>query len=425
MQLSFVGVHMSRTLFASSLIVCLLMSIAQSRAQAQTPNDPLWQKALKLHRAAIVVDTHADTPSLVLDAGLDIGDPQAKSHLNLKRLKASGVNAEFFVSYVSKSFVPDNRSAFRAIEMMDAIKHDIVARYPNDFSFATSVADIRRAKRQGKIAALIGIEGGHAIEDSLRLLRQFYDLGARYMTLTHTNTNNWADSSGDAPRHDGLNELGRQVVLEMNRLGMMIDISHVADTTFFDVIETTKAPVIASHSSARALNPHPRNLTDDMLRAIAQNGGVVMVNFYPNFIDPAVLEAERNRDPQVKAMIAEVETKYAKDWAKQQEELAKINAQYPIPQATLATLMKHFDHIIKVAGLDHVGLGSDFDGIDKVPVGMEEVSKLPHITYELLKLGYSERDVRKVLGENLLRVFGEVERVSRNWPKEKQATVSK
>ncbi len=416
---------MSRTIFVAGFACWLFMSIASSGAQAQTSNDPLWQKALKIHRSAIVVDTHADTPSLVLDAGLDIGDPQAKSHLNVKRMKEGGLSAEFFVSYISKSFVPDNRSAFRAIEMIDAIKHGIVERYPNDFVFATSVADIRAAKRQGKIAALIGIEGGHAIEDSLHLLRQFYALGARYMTLTHTNTNNWADSSGDAPKHGGLNELGRQVVLEMNRLGMMVDISHVADSTFFKVIETSKAPVIASHSSARALNDHPRNMTDDMLRALAKNGGVVMVNFYPDFIDPAVLAAERNRDPQVKAMIAEVETKYAKDWAKQQEELAKINAQYPIPQATLATLMKHFDHIIKVAGIDHVGIGSDFDGIDKVPVGMEEVSKLPYITYELLKLGYSERDVRKVLGENLLRVFGEIEKVSRNWPKGNQPAVGK
>ncbi len=403
-----------------SLLLCGLFMTAVSRASAQTPNDPLWQKALKLHRAALVVDTHADTPSLILDAGLDIGDPQAKSHLNLKRIKEGGLSAEFFVSYISKSFAPENRSAFRAIEMMDAIRHDIVERYPNDFVFATSVADIRAAKRQGKIAALIGIEGGHAIEDSLRLLRQFYLLGARYMTLTHTNTNGWADSSGDAPKWDGLNDLGRKVVLEMNRLGMMVDISHVSDATFFDVIETAKAPVIASHSSARALNNHPRNMTDDMLRAVAKNGGVVMVNFYPLFIDQQLLDADRNRDPQVKAMIAEVETKYAKDWAKQQEELAKIEAAHPLPPATLATLMKHFEHIIKTAGIDHVGLGSDFDGIDKVPTGMEEVSKLPYITYELLKLGYSERDIKKVLGENLLRVFGEVEKVSRNWPKGNQ-----
>ena len=190
---------MSRTFFVFNLLCWVLMPIDHPRTHAQTPNDPLWQKALKLHRSAIVVDTHADTPSLILDAGLDIGDPQAKSHLNLKRLKESGLGAEFFVSYVSKSFVSENRSAFRAIEMIDAIKHDIVERYPNDFIFATSVADIRRAKREGKIAALIGIEGGHAIEDSLRLLRQFYALGARYLTLTHTNTNNWADSSADAP----------------------------------------------------------------------------------------------------------------------------------------------------------------------------------------------------------------------------------
>jgi membrane dipeptidase len=407
---------LKRILLAALVLVAgAMLACAQAKEEARAPEaeDALWQRALKIHREAIVADTHADTPSLILDEGFDIGPRSTRSHVDIPRLKEGGVTAEFFAVYVSKSFVAGNASAHRALAMIDAVRHDIIERYPDDFLLATSVADIRRAKAQGKIAALMGIEGGHAIEDSLRLLRSFHALGVRYLTLTHSNTNNWADSSGDAPRHNGLNDLGRQVVAEMNRIGMMVDISHVADKTFYDVIAVTKAPVIASHSSARALANHPRNLTDDMLRAVAKNGGVVMVNFYPTFLDQAVIDAEKNLDPQVKAQRAELEAKYAKDWAKLSAELRKLHERHPLPRATLATLIRHIDHIAKTAGVDHVGLGSDFDGIDTVPVGMEDVSKLPHITYELLKLGYSEGDIRKILGENLLRVFGEAERVSR------------
>ncbi len=402
-----------------TLLACLTLACAQTTAPSGTATptpssgDPLWEQAMKLHREAIVVDTHSDTTSLILDEGFDIGQRSTRSHMDLPRMKEGGLTAEFFAVFVDKAFVKDNRAANRALQMIDVVRHDIVARYPNDFILATSVADIRRAKKEGKIAALMGIEGGHAIEDSLRLLRAFYDLGVRYMTLTHSNTNNWADSSGDAPRHNGLTDFGKQVVQEMNRLGMMVDISHVSDKTFFDVIAVTKAPVIASHSSARALANHPRNMGDDMLKAVAKNGGVVMVNFYPVFLEQAVLDAEKNRDPKVKAQIEEAQKKYAGNWAKLSAELAKIDASHPLPRATLATLIKHIDHIAKVAGVDHVGLGSDFDGIPSVPVGMEDVSKLPHITYELLKLGYSEQEIKKILGENLLRVFAEVERISK------------
>jgi membrane dipeptidase len=249
--------------------------------------------------------------------------------------------------------------------------------------------DIRRIHKSGKIAALMGIEGGHAIEDSLPALRQFYRLGVRYMTLTHTNTNNWADSAGGInnpaeKRHGGLSDFGREVVREMNRMGMMVDVSHVSDETFQDVIETSQAPVIASHSSCRALTNVPRNMTDDMLRALAKNGGVVMINFYNGFINT---------------------------------EYAKAGSPYPAKPATTATmemLMRHFEHAIKVAGVDHVGIGSDFDGIDGLaPAGMEDVSKLPAITYELLKRGYSDADVKRVLGENLLRVMAEAERAAK------------
>jgi membrane dipeptidase len=249
--------------------------------------------------------------------------------------------------------------------------------------------DIRRIHKAGKIAALMGIEGGHAIEDSLSALRQFYRLGVRYMTLTHTNTNNWADSAGGInnpaeKRHGGLSDFGREVVREMNRLGMMVDVSHVADDTFQDVIETTQAPVIASHSSCRALTNVPRNLTDDMLKALAQNRGVVMINFYNGFIN----------------------TEYARPGAQAPAKPANV--------ATMEMLIQHFEHAIKVAGIDHVGIGSDFDGVDgMLPGGMEDVSKLPAITYELLKRGYTDADVKKILGGNMLRVMAEVEEAAR------------
>jgi membrane dipeptidase len=274
------------------------------------------------------------------------------------------------------------------MEMIDGV-YEQVRRHPESLEMAFTVADIRRIHQTGRIAALMGIEGGHAIEDSLAALRLFYRLGIRYMTLTHTNTNNWADAAGGISiaaekRHNGLSDFGREVVREMNRLGMMVDISHVGDETFRDVLAVTKSPVIASHSSARALTDVPRNLSDEMLRDVARNGGVVMVNFYNGFIN----------------------TEYARPGMARPTKSAQT--------ATLAMLMEHFEHVIKIAGIDHVGIGSDFDGVDGLlPAGMEDVSKLPTITYELLKRGYSESDVRKVLGENLLRVMARNEAVAR------------
>ncbi|MCG3161549.1 MAG: hypothetical protein JMDDDDMK_02738 [Acidobacteria bacterium] len=274
------------------------------------------------------------------------------------------------------------------MDMIDGV-YEQARRHPESLEMAFTSNDIRRIHKSGRVAALMGIEGGHAIEDSLSALRQFYKLGVRYMTLTHTNTNNWADSAGGIGNpaekwHGGLSDFGREVVREMNRMGMMVDISHVADETFQDVIETSQAPVIASHSSCRALTNVPRNMTDDMLRALAKNRGVVMINFYNGFIN----------------------TEYAKPGMPAPAK--------PADKATMEMLMQHFEHAIKVAGIDHVGIGSDFDGIDGLsPAGMEDVSKLPTITYELLKRGYSDADVKKVLGENLLRVMAEVEGVAR------------
>jgi membrane dipeptidase len=284
--------------------------------------------------------------------------------------------------------------------------------------FATSVADIRSAKRQGKIAALMGIEGGHAIEDSLPTLREFYRLGVRYMTLTWNNTNNWADAGRGEKKHHGLSDFGKEVVREMNRLGMLVDVSHVSDETMSDALDVSKAPIIASHSSARALSNVPRNIPDDLLKRIAKNGGVVQVNFYSVFVDTTTVSPQSEaRDARLKAQQAAIDEKYKNDPERRAEESDKLEAANPLPPLPISKLIDHIDHIVKVAGIDHVGIGADFDGANDMPEGAQDVSMLPNITYELLKRGYSERDIRKILGENLLRVFAEAERVSRTMSK--------
>jgi len=387
----------------------------------------LRARANRLHRQSIVIDTHNDITSPLMDDGFDLAmrgdDPYAKikTHTDLKRMKAGGLGAEFFAVYVGKEFVnkkpaEGGGAARRALDVIDVVKEQI-RRHPESLEAASTAADIRRIAKSGKIAALMGIEGGHAIEDSLHTLRMFYKLGVRYMTLTHTNTNDWADSEGDINNssinhHNGLTDFGREVVREMNRIGMMVDISHVADKTFFDVIATTRAPVIASHSSARAIANHPRNMSDDMLRALAKNGGVVMVNFYDGFLDPRKAKLalrERTMDDELKA-------KYTNDPKRVQEEIDAWRKATDPGKTPLSVLMDHIDHIAKVAGIDHLGIGSDFDGVPLtgLPEGMEDISKLPTLTYELMKRGYSDTDIKKVLGENLLRVMSAVERVASN-----------
>src|SRR5215472_16715124 len=339
-------------------------------------------EVMRVHRSALLIDTHNDVPSRTVD-GFDIGSHAPDGQTDIGRLKAGGVGAQFFSAFVDSEYVKGNHSANRALQMIDTIHHDIVERYPNDFMFATSVRDIEEARRRGKIAALIGIEGGHAIEDSLRLLRDYYDLGVRYMTLTHTNTNNWADSSGDisnpaVKHHDGLTDFGKDVVREMNRLGMMVDISHVSDKTFWDALAVSKAPIFASHSRARALTNVPRNMTDEMIVALAKKGGVIDVNFNCGFISQKSADAEARKEKTP-------------------------------PRATLADVVNHIDHIRKIAGIDAIGIGSDFDGIECTPEGLDDVSKFPNLTRALLEKGYSAEDIRKIYGGNFLRVMRAVE----------------
>ena len=385
----------------------------------------LWAKAMKIHQSSIVIDTHNDVTSAILDDGFDLAQSgivngRIKTHTDITRLKAGGMGAQFFAVYVGKEFVnkkPEEGggAARRALDMIGVV-YDQVAKHPETFEMAYTVDDIRRIRKAGKIAALMGIEGGHAIEDSIYALRNFHRLGIRYMTLTHTNTNNWADSEADLKKpgvkhYGGLNDLGKKIVLEMNRLGMMVDISHVADDTMADVFEISKAPVIASHSSARAIANHTRNLNDDELRAIAKNGGVVMVNFYDGFIDPKKAEVTFN----ARAKEEELKQQFPNDPQRVTAEMKQWRAQYKFDKTPLSVLLDHIEHIIKVAGIDHVGLGADLDGIplDAAPVGMEDVSKYPVLTYELLKRGHSEADIKKILGENLLRAMAKCEQVAK------------
>ncbi|MBV8629600.1 MAG: dipeptidase [Silvibacterium sp.] len=377
--------------------------------------------AEEVHQSAIVIDTHADTTQRLLDENYDLSGPLNGGNLNFESAQKGNLGAEFFSIWVEPELYKGHY-ARRTLDLIDAV-YQQAARHPDRMRMAFSPADIEAAHREHKLAALMGIEGGHSIDDSLGLLRDYYRLGVRYMTLTWSNSLDWANSSGDEGKSgvphnpDGLTDFGKQVVLEMNRLGMMVDISHVADDTFWAAIKTTRAPVIASHSSARAICNAPRNMTDDMLKAVAKNGGVVQVNYYSAFISPAYRDASIAQQPEVEKATEELKAKFKAE-GKQVTygDLEKLQRQYAdrIPRPPLSALIDHIDHIAKVAGVDHVGLGSDFDGVSgQLPEGIDSAADLPKITEALLARGFSPEDCRKILGGNLLRVLGEVERVSR------------
>jgi membrane dipeptidase len=402
-----------------SCVVTTSFAVAQS---AHSSDAVISDKARAIHASAIVVDTHADTPQRFLDEGFDIGstDPKDVGHLSLDKARRGNLGAEFFSIWVDPEY-NQGHFAQHTFDLIDSV-YEQAARHPDRMMMAFSVADIERAHKEHKLAALMGIEGGHSIENDMRLLRDYFRLGVRYMTLSWSNTNEWADSSGDIndskiQHHNGLTDFGKQVVLEMNRLGMMVDISHVADKTFWDTIATTKAPVIASHSSARALVDAPRNMTDEMLRAVAKNGGVVQVNFYSGFVDADYRKA---MEAQAKDQEAAIQ-KYTNSLTAQGKpvnyiEVNRIEREWmaKIPRPPFKSLIDHIDHIAKVAGVDHVGLGSDFDGVSgATPQGMDSAADLPKITQALLDRGYSAEDITKILGGNLLRVFRQVETVSR------------
>ena len=409
-------------------LACLLLLAALAAAQTHPHKKTIQGGAVpktkpdtaqSIHQSALIIDTHADTPQRFLDEHFDIGQNTSveQGHIDLGKIRQGNLGADFFSIWVEPEF--KGRYAQRAMDLIDSV-YQQAARHPDRMTMAFTADDIVRAHEQHKFAALMGIEGGHAIENDMRLLRDFYRMGARYMTLTWSNTNDWADSSGDiqdpnVKHHNGMTDFGRDVVREMNRLGMIIDVSHVSDATFYQALLVSQAPVIASHSSSRELTNHPRNMTDDMLRAVRNNGGVVMVNFNSAFIDENYRKA--SSDPEkIKQRDAEVEAfkktrphpdgspvsyneyvNLEKKWA----------AQFPRPP--LKALIDHIDHIAKVAGIDHVGLGSDFDGVTSLPQGIDSVADLPKITEALLQRGYTREEIHKILGANFLRVMREVE----------------
>jgi membrane dipeptidase len=372
-------------------------------------------QAAGVHQRAIVVDTHADTTQrLVFDPTFDIGARHSDGNLDLPRMKEGGLDGVFFSIWVP-SDVTGLPAVKRALDQIDAVR-EAARTHSEAMVLATTAADVRRAVAERKIAALMGIEGGHMIDDNLRLLRNYAALGVRYMTLTHFKNNNWADSSTDKPAHDGLTGFGKDVVREMNRLGMMVDISHVADKTFYDVLALTTAPVIASHSSCRAISNHPRNMSDEMLRALAKNGGVIMINYHAAFLSEEFRVAAEKLQGDVVTAMSAMSKKCGGNEACSTIEGERLDheamAKGQLPKVGWETIIEHIDHAVKVAGVDHVGLGSDFDGAT-MPLGLEDVSKLPRITDALLSKGYPQRDVEKILGGNILRVMESVEKAKR------------
>jgi membrane dipeptidase len=367
--------------------------------------------ALALHHDAIVVDTHSDTTPWFQDPEWRFDERHERGHMDLPRMREGGLDVQFWSIYMGET--PGRGRAIReALERIDAV-HETAARHSDEVELAGSVSDVRRIVREDKIAFLMGVEGGHIIEESLAALRTFYRLGVRYLTLTHSFHTGWADSSGtrDTPEpvHHGLSAFGEEVVAEMNRLGMMVDVSHVSDETFWDVLRVSRAPVIASHSSVRAIADHRRNLSDEMLVALAEKGGIVMINFYSGYIDLEQQEPLREIYRVVGPQIAQLRDELADDPVAYRRALRELFAGQEIPRSRLGVLLDHFDHALRVAGADHVGIGADWDGVASLPEGMEDVSRLPALTEGLLSRGHSPDVVRGVLGENLLRVMGEVE----------------
>jgi len=403
----------------SALLVTTLLIVGV--AVPCLAGDDLADRARRIHQAAIVVDTHVDVPEKLRQKMADLGVRGATPHFDIPRAREGGLTAPFFAIYVPARFAETGGSIKETLELIDMV-HQVVSSHPADLEAALCVADIRRIKNEDKMAVLMGIEGGHAIEDSLGALREFHRLGIRYMTLTHVNTNHWADSSGafwlpdfDPGKfqvHHGLTDFGRAVVKEMNRLGMMVDVSHVSDETVRDVLAVSRAPVFASHSSCRAFSNVPRNLTDEQIKRIAVKGGVVMINVSSWFLDQDMADAQRADVRRIWPEYEQIKKQFADNPRQREAETEKLLERLPARRANWAKVVDHIEHVLQIAGADAVGLGTDFDGIHDPPEGLEDVSRLPKITAELLRRGHSEEVVRKVLGENFLAFFSRVEDVA-------------
>lgn len=405
--------------FATLLFVLAFSAAALAQTMPAGADAALWEKALKIHKKAIVIDMHNDVTSPMVDSDFDLskdsmgqlqkgGDPM---HTDISRWKKGGMTGEFMSIYVSGSTLRSGGAMRRAMDLIDATYRE-AERNPGELTMCTTADQIRLAKKQGKICLLMGIEGGYAIENSLYALRDFYRLGVRYMTLTHNVSTDWADWHR-GKENNGLTDFGKQVVAEMNRLGVMVDISHVSEKVMNDVLDLSKSPIIASHSGARAVNDHTRNVPDSVLKRLAENGGVVNVVFYPSFLDERTNREENERSARLRDQIAQLREKFKDDQPGYVKAVADLEAANPIYIADYKRVVDHIDHIKNVAGIDHIGLGSDFDGVPFLPAGMNGVEDLPVLTYEMLRRGYSEADVKKVLGENMLRVMAANERNAR------------
>ena len=396
-------------LIASVAVVTFLLIpdllIPEASLTNSMKEDSLSEQARKVHFSSIVLDTHIDvTPRL--QTTWKFTEEHKDGHIDLPRMKKGGLNALFFSIYMSGT-VTGPKAVNDAIERIAAV-HRLAEESPDQVALCVTADQVRKAHKQGKIAALMGMEGGHMINNSLAVLRMYAELGVRYLTLTHSVNTDWADSSGDQPKHNGLTDFGKDVVRELNRLGVMVDISHVADKTFLDAIEVSKAPMLASHSSCRAISGHARNMTDPMIKALAAKGGVIQINYLDQFIDNDLFQYSQKSQ----SLMRELQQKYPgrENAGKRREEVAKQFG--PAPKASWERIIDHIDHAVKLVGVDHVGLGSDFDG-GSMPVGMEDCTQLPKITEALLRKGYSAADIKKILGENTLRLLSEVERVAK------------
>jgi membrane dipeptidase len=401
-------------LLVRAALACAVLALPTFVLTQPAQEPAVSARAKQLHDRAIVVDSHDDTTQRMLfDKTFDITARHTDGNIDVPRMREGGLDALFFSIWVP-SDITGPPAVKRALDLIDCVR-EAARLHPNDLMLATTAADVRTAAAGHRIAALMGVEGGHMIDDDMRLLRLYAALGVRYMTLTHFKNNNWADSSTDKPAHNGLTPFGKDVVREMNRLGMMVDISHVADKTFFDALEVTKAPVIASHSSSRVIANHPRNMTDEMMRALAKNGGVIMINYHAAFLSEEFRVASEKKSGNVVQSMAAMSKKCGGNEACTTMESERIDHEAMVkgelPKVMWEKIVDHIDHAVKVAGADHVGLGSDFDGAT-MPLGMEDATKLPKITDALLKKGYSDTDVEKILGGNILRVMEQVERVA-------------
>ncbi|HLE69864.1 MAG TPA: dipeptidase [Vicinamibacteria bacterium] len=382
-----------------SFLLALVLAATQDRAS-------------DLHRRSLVLDTHADTTQQMIYESFDLGERASQGHVDIPRMREGGLDAVFFSIWMPGTLSgPD--VVKRSLRQIDAVREQ-VRRHPQDLVLATTAVEVRKAQEQGKIAVLMGMEGGHMIDDDLGVLRMYAELGVRYLTLTHFQNNHWADSSTDTPEHNGLTEFGKDVVRELNRLGVMVDISHVADKTFYDVLEISKAPLMASHSSCRAISDHPRNMGDDMIRALASKGGVIQINYEITFLSQEARDKKAAEGERVENIDTQFDKLCGENTACEIRERERIDREAmergELPQVSWQKIVEHIDHVVKLVGPDHVGLGSDFDGAS-MPLGMDDVSKLPRLTEALLSKGYREEDIEKILGGNLLRVMEATERV--------------